>query len=68
MIAMMAGMLMLMVAARPPNPLRQSPPPGIEEHALHVGAAAPAFTLPDANGGRWSLHGPAVLVFYRGYW
>lgn len=64
---MISGMLMLMVAA-PPNPMRESPPPGIEERALPVGAAAPAFTLPASDGGRWSLHGPAVLVFYRGHW
>lgn len=36
-------------------------------------AKAPAFTLPDHRGAQVSLadltrHGPAVLVFYRGYW
>jgi hypothetical protein len=65
---MIAGTLMLMAAALPPNPKRESPPPGIEERALAVGAGAPHFTLPDANGGHWLLHGPAVLVFYRGHW
>jgi hypothetical protein len=65
---MTAGMLMSLVAALPPNPKRETPPPGIEARALLVGAVAPEFTLPDANGGHWSLHGPAVLVFYRGYW
>jgi len=65
---MMTGMLMLMAAALPPNPTRESPPLGIEARALPVGAAAPHFTLPDAHGGQWSLHGPAVLVFYRGHW
>jgi AhpC/TSA family len=34
---------------------------------------APAFTLPDAHGKLVSLadltrRGPAMLVFYRGYW
>jgi hypothetical protein len=62
------GMLMLMAAALPPNRTRQTPPPGIEEHALPVGAVAPGFTLPDTTGGQWTLHGLAVLVFYRGYW
>jgi len=36
-------------------------------------AQAPDFTLPDQNGVSTSLttltaHGPAVLVFYRGFW
>ena len=65
---MMTGMLMMMTVAMPPNPGRQAPPPGLEQHALQVGAAAPGFNLPDANGGHWRLHGPAVLVFYRGHW
>jgi hypothetical protein len=65
---MISGMLMMMAAALPPNPKRESPPPGVEQRALPVGAIAPALTLPDSNGGEWSLHGPAVLVFYRGHW
>ena len=65
---MLTGMLMLMAAALPPNPKRESPPPDIEARALPVGAAAPGFTLPDANGSPWKLHGPTVLVFYRGHW
>lgn len=65
---MISGMLVLMSAALPPNPMRASPPPGIEERALPAGAVAPALTLPAADGGKWSLHGPAVLVFYRGHW
>lgn len=49
--------------------------------ALHVtttaavtsDSVAPAFTLTAQDGSRVSLaselaHGPAVLVFYRGYW
>ena len=40
---------------------------------LQAGATAPAFTLPDAAGGRVALlellaDGPVVLVFYRGAW
>ncbi len=36
-------------------------------------ADAPSFSLPDHNGKQVSLdsltaNGPAVLVFYRGYW
>ena len=36
-------------------------------------AAAPAFDLPDHRGNRTSLDrlradGPAVVVFYRGFW
>lgn len=60
--------LMMMTAALPPNPAREAPPPGIEARALAVGAAAPAFTLPDSSGGQWTRRGPAVLVFYRGHW
>jgi hypothetical protein len=38
-----------------------------------VGSTAADFTLPDQEGRTASLaalsaHGPAVLVFYRGYW
>jgi hypothetical protein len=65
---MILGLFVLMAAALPPNPKRESPPPGLEQRALPVGANAAAFTLPDANGGRWSLHAPAALVFYRGHW
>jgi hypothetical protein len=61
-------MLMMMAAALPPNPKRETPPSGIEQRALPVGAIAPAFTLPDATGGHWSPHRTAVLVFYRGHW
>ena len=64
----MIAMLMLKAASLPPNPTRESEPPGIETRALAVGTTAPGFTLPDANGGRWRLHGPAVLVFHRGHW
>ncbi len=62
------GMLMLMATALPANRTRQTPPPGIEERAPPVGAVAPSFILPDASGGQWRLHCPAVLVFYRGHW
>jgi hypothetical protein len=65
---MIPGLLLLMAAAPPSNPTRQSPPPGLGQRALATGATAPVFTLPDANGGKWSMHGPAVLVFYRGHW
>lgn len=41
--------------------------------ALTAAAKAPAFSLPDQTGKTWSLadltaRGPALLVFYRGYW
>lgn len=40
---------------------------------MKVGAAAPAISLPAADGRRWTLkdelpRGPAVLVLYRGDW
>jgi len=39
---------------------------------VKVGAAAPAFELPSASGGKLSLESlkgkNTVLVFYRGYW
>jgi peroxiredoxin len=46
---------------------------GIERRALHAGAVAPDFMLPDAQGRCVRLQsllrqGPAVLVFYRGGW
>ncbi len=65
---MILGLLLSMVAAPPSNPMRQSPPPGLGQRALSIGATAPVFTLSDANGGKWGLYGPAVLVFYRGHW
>jgi len=67
---MMSGVLMMMaaVAAFPPNPKRESPPPDLEQNALAVGASVKPFSLPDANGGKWSLLGTSVIVFYRGHW
>jgi hypothetical protein len=52
---------------------RTSPPPGIAERALGVGAPAPGFELPAAAGERFTLEearrkGPVVLIFYRGAW
>jgi peroxiredoxin len=46
---------------------------GIETTALHIGAALPALTLPDATGQPVDLKGlnaagPLVIVFYRGGW
>ncbi len=40
---------------------------------LAVGSTAPDFALPDSEGQTWRLSemiadGPAVVVFYRGYW
>lgn len=57
----------------PPNPARETLPPGIEQSALAVGADAPDFWLLSATGERWTLSekrqsGPVVLTFYRGHW
>ena len=46
---------------------------GLAARALKVGAAAPDFILPDAQGGPVRLRalldqGPVVVVFYRGGW
>jgi peroxiredoxin len=46
---------------------------GIANRALGVGAVAPDFSLPNAQGGDWQLstalaRGPVVLSFYRGSW
>lgn len=46
---------------------------GLSERSLAVGAHAPEFRLPDANGGEVTLssllaNGPVVLAFYRGAW
>jgi len=53
--------------------LRKLADSGIAERALKVGAKAPAFTLPDAQGRQVSLsnlltRGPVVVTFYRGGW
>lgn len=46
---------------------------GLLEKALQAGKMAPAFQLPNAQGGNFSLEdalkkGPVVLAFYRGEW
>ena len=46
---------------------------GIAEQALHEGAKAPDFTLPNATGQQVKFSdlltkGPAVVTFYRGGW
>lgn len=46
---------------------------GIAERALHEGAQAPDFTLPNARGQQVRFanilaKGPAVVTFYRGGW
>ena len=46
---------------------------GIAERALHEGAKAPDFTLPNAKGQQVKFSdllakGPAVVTFYRGGW
>lgn len=46
---------------------------GIAEQALKQGEIAPAFELPDGDGGIWRSedllrNGPLVIVFYRGRW
>ena len=46
---------------------------GIAERALHEGATAPDFTLPNAKGQQVKFSdilakGPAVVTFYRGGW
>jgi copper chaperone CopZ len=60
-------------AGPPPHATRPGAPPEIEARAVKVGAPAPAFSLPAADGGRWTLkdalaRGPVVLVFNRGDW
>lgn len=60
-------------AGPPPHATRPGAPPGIEAGAAKVGAPASAFSLPAADGSRWTLNdalarGPAVLVFNRGDW
>ena len=57
----------------PLHATRHTPPPGIADRALAVGAAAPDVTLTTHAGAPWRLHdhlapGGAVLVFYRGHW
>lgn len=72
LISALASSLAL-AAGVPPNPRRATPPPGIEESAVKVGTVAPAFELESTTGARVSLkstleRGPAVVVFYRGFW
>lgn len=54
-----------------PGPLIAST--GVLDRAKKVGDAAPPFTLPDAQGGEFSLEealkkGPVVLTWFRGEW
>ena len=68
-----AALVATSLLAEVPNPRRESPPIGIEDRSIAVGAKAPAFTLESARAGDWDLsqalaRGPVVLVFYRGDW
>lgn len=70
---LLAFPVVALAAGVPPNPRRASPPPGIEESAVKVGAVAPTFELEATTGTKVSLksaleRGPAVVVFYRGFW
>ena len=44
----------------------------LEDKGLGIGAQAPAFELPELDGGTLTLEerlgAPVVLVFYRGSW
>lgn len=60
----------LAVMAKALDELRRS---GISERILRVGARAPEFSLPDADGKIFSSegllkNGPLVVSFYRGKW
>ena len=60
-------------AGIPPNPTRQTPPPGIDANAKKAGDEAPPFKLPAADGSSFDLRehlktGPVAVVFYRGFW
>jgi hypothetical protein len=46
---------------------------GVEQRALAEGDRAPAFVLPNAQGGDFGLamelaKGPVAILFYRGLW
>jgi hypothetical protein len=46
---------------------------GQAERSVPEGSPVPRFSLPDRNGGRWTLEsalhrGPLVLTFFRGNW
>ena len=61
------------MAGIPPNPGRQTPPPGLEERARKAGEPAPEIALPDDAGKSFALaqalkKGPVAVVFYRGFW
>ncbi|MBA3540579.1 MAG: hypothetical protein H0T79_13295 [Deltaproteobacteria bacterium] len=59
---------------KPANARRPTPPPGIADAALAVGAKAPTVALADASGATWTLADTlskqqrVMLVFYRGDW
>jgi len=62
------------VGVKPANAGKAIAPPQVGDHAIAVGAAAPAISLPDDLGASWTLgdalakHARVVLVFYRGDW
>ena len=69
----LAGCSLRVPGGFPLGGARDSPPPGLAEKALPLGAAAPDFTLPDAHGQPIQLsallrQGPVVALFYRGRW
>lgn len=73
LLGLLGAGFLVATAGIPPNPGRQTPPPGLEDRARKVSEQAPAFELPAASGGSVALAqalkgGPVAVVFYRGFW
>ena len=67
--ALAACSVVLPLLGYPPEATRESPPQGIEQAALPVGAAAPNIERQSTEG-PWHLTPgeTQLLVFYRGHW
>ncbi len=62
------------VGLRPANAERATPPGGLDDQAIALGAPAPTASVRATTGAAWSLpdalatHPRVVVVFYRGDW
>jgi hypothetical protein len=69
-LVLLAGCASVLKAAGyPPEATRKTPPTGVEDSALKVGAVAPDVSVPLTDGTSAALRGSrTALLFYRGSW